>query len=68
MHMDVYGGVYIVIGCRLIALDARKLSYVAMGQGPRTKEPNNQQAPWAFGLRPGPISIMAEHICIKDNQ
>ena len=60
------------IDCLLIALDAHMLSH--NGYGPETKAQKllgrglGARSFWALGLGPGPISIMAEHMCIKGNQ
>ena len=60
--------------CLLIALDAHMFSHNGYGPGTRTQGPKaagpgpGDLSFWALCPVPGPVSIMAEHMCIKGNQ
>ena len=60
------------IDCLLIALDAHMFSHNGYGPGTKGQGAVGQDlgdpTPWALDLGPGPISIMAAHMCIKGNQ
>ena len=55
----------LLIDCLLIALDAHMFRH--NGHGPGTKD-TRARGRTSLGLGPRPISIMAEHLCIKGNQ
>ena len=60
------------IDCLLIALDAHMFSHNGYVLGTKAQGAVGRglgdPAAWALGLGPGPISIMAEPMCIKGNQ
>ena len=55
------------IYCLLIALDSHIFSHIGYGPGTRAQAPKAAVLQ-ALVLGPGPISIMADHMCIKGNQ
>ena len=75
MDVIITIGCYILpIDCLLIARDAHMFSHNGYGPGTRAQGPKAAvpQVPaqqlLGPGFGPGPISIMAEHMCIKGNQ
>ena len=67
----LYMYIYILpIACLSIAFDARMFSHNGYGPGTRTQElPGRDLGElWVLGPGPGPISIMATHVCVEGNQ
>ena len=59
----------LLIDCLLIALDAHMFSHNGNGPGTWAQGPRSVlDILGSLGPGPGPISIMAEHMCIKGNQ
>ena len=56
----------------MIALEDICSTIIDMGLGPRTQKllgrDLGDRSSWALGLGPGPINIMAAHMCIKGKQ
>ena len=65
--MDIY------TYCLLLSLGAEMFSHTGYKPGTKDQGPRSCGAPgpaaaWALVLGPGPMAIIAEHVCIKGTQ